>query len=57
MNTAQVRTEARIENKDDYLTIKIEPLTKVHLYSPVAGFEPTATSGTFTFSQLSPFLY
>ena len=40
MNTAQVRTEARIENKDDYLTIKIEPLTKVHLYSPVAGFEP-----------------
>ena len=40
MNTAEVRTEARIENKDDYLTIKIEPLTKVHLYSSLAGFEP-----------------
>ena len=40
MNTAEVRTEVRIENKDDYLTIKIEPLTKVHLYSSLAGFEP-----------------
>lgn len=40
MNSAEVRTEARIENKDDYLTIKIEPLTKVHLYSSLAGFEP-----------------
>ena len=40
MNTAEVRTEARIENKDDYLTINIEPLTKVHLYSSLAGFEP-----------------
>jgi putative ABC transport system permease protein len=40
MNTAQVRTETRIENRDDYLTIKIEPLTKVHLYSSLAGFEP-----------------
>jgi putative ABC transport system permease protein len=40
MNTGEVRTEARIENKDDYLTIKIEPLTKVHLYSSLAGFEP-----------------
>jgi len=40
MNTTDVRTEARIENKDDYLTIKIEPLTNVHLYSTLAGFEP-----------------
>ena len=40
MNTAEVRTEARIENKDDYLTIKMEPLTKVHLYSSLSGFEP-----------------
>jgi len=40
MNSTEVRTEARIENKDDYLTIKIEPLTKVHLYSSLAGFEP-----------------
>jgi len=40
MNSTEVRTEARIENKDDYLTIKIEPLTKFHLYSSLAGFEP-----------------
>jgi putative ABC transport system permease protein len=40
MNTAEVRTETRIENKDDYLAIKIEPLTRVHLYSSLAGFEP-----------------
>jgi putative ABC transport system permease protein len=40
MNTAEVRTETRIENKDDYLTINVEPLTKVHLYSSLAGFEP-----------------
>src|SRR5262249_49805323 len=40
MNSTEVRTEARIENKDDYLTIKLEPLTKVHLYSSLAGFEP-----------------
>jgi putative ABC transport system permease protein len=29
-----------MENKDDYLVIHIEPLTKVHLYSSLAGFEP-----------------
>jgi len=40
MNSAEVRTEARIDNKDDYLAIKLEPLTKVHLYSSLAGFEP-----------------
>lgn len=40
MNTTAVRNEAGIENKDDYITIKIEPLTKVHLYSSLAGFEP-----------------
>jgi hypothetical protein len=34
MNTAEVRTEARIENKDDYLTIKIEPLAKVPVFFP-----------------------
>jgi putative ABC transport system permease protein len=40
MRSPEVRAEARIENKDDYLTINIEPLTKVHLYSSLAGFEP-----------------
>jgi len=40
MRTPELRSEARIENKDDYLTIHIEPLTKVHLYSSLAGSEP-----------------
>jgi putative ABC transport system permease protein len=40
MNSHAVRTEARIESKDDYLTIHLEPLTRVHLYSSLAGFEP-----------------
>jgi putative ABC transport system permease protein len=40
MNTPALRTEVHIENKDDYLTIHLESLTKVHLYSALAGFEP-----------------
>ena len=40
MSTPQLRAEVRIENKDDYLAIHLEPLTKVHLYSSLAGFEP-----------------
>ncbi len=40
MRSSEVRAEARIENKDDYLTINLQPLTKVHLYSSLAGFEP-----------------
>ena len=40
MNSSQVRAEARIQNKDDYLAIHLEPLTSVHLYSTLAGFEP-----------------
>jgi len=40
MRTPELRSEARIETKDDYLTIHIEPLTKVHLYSSLAGSEP-----------------
>lgn len=40
MNSPAVRTETRMANKDDYLTIHLEPLTRVHLYSSLAGFEP-----------------
>src|SRR5436190_2824359 len=40
MRTSQVRSEVRIENKDDYLTFQLEPLTSVHLYSSLSGFEP-----------------
>ncbi|HEV8284615.1 MAG TPA: ABC transporter permease [Chitinophagaceae bacterium] len=40
MKTPEVRTEVRIQNKDDYLAIHLEPLTKVHLYSSLSGFEP-----------------
>src|SRR5215469_4196182 len=40
MNSEQVRSEASIQNKGDYIAIHLEPLTKVHLYSSLAGFEP-----------------
>ena len=40
MNSSQVRAEARIQNKDDYLAIRLEPLLSVHLHSTLAGFEP-----------------
>src|SRR5262249_7461964 len=40
MNTSEPRSAAGIENKDDYLTIHVEPLTRVHLYSSLSGFEP-----------------
>ncbi|HSU27697.1 MAG TPA: ABC transporter permease [Chitinophagaceae bacterium] len=39
MKTDDVRKEAKLEG-NDYLTFQIEPLTKVHLYSSIAGFEP-----------------
>ncbi len=39
MQTKDVRTEARLEG-NDYLTYRLEPLTRVHLYSKLAGFEP-----------------
>ncbi|HEY5465015.1 MAG TPA: ABC transporter permease [Hanamia sp.] len=45
MNTPQVRTEAGLEGKD-YLTYHLEPLTWIHLHSPLAGFEP---NGSITF--------
>ncbi len=39
MNTKTVRTEAGLEG-DDFLRYHLEPLIRVHLYSPLAGFEP-----------------
>lgn len=42
MKTPEVRKEARLEGSN-YLTYHLEPLTKVHLYSPLAGFEPNGS--------------
>jgi putative ABC transport system permease protein len=39
MNTELVRKEARLEGSN-YLKYHFEPLTKVHLYSSLDGFEP-----------------
>jgi putative ABC transport system permease protein len=45
MKTPEVRTDAGLQ-RADYLTYFIEPLTRVHLYSSLAGFEP---SGSITY--------
>jgi len=42
MKTPEVRKEARLEGSN-YLTYHLEPLTKVHLYSSLAGFEPNGS--------------
>ncbi len=42
MKTPAVRKEARLEGSN-YLTYHLEPLTKVHLYSSLAGFEPNGS--------------
>ncbi len=42
MKTSAVRTEAGLKGSD-YLTYHLEPLTKVHLYSSLAGFEPNGS--------------
>jgi putative ABC transport system permease protein len=42
MKTTQVRAEAGLEG-NDYLTYHLEPLTKVHLYSKLSGFEPNSS--------------
>lgn len=42
MNTPEVRREARLEG-NNYLRYKLEPLTKVHLHSSLAGFEPNGS--------------
>jgi len=39
MKSPQVRKQAQVTG-NDYLTYHLEPLKKVHLYSPLAGFEP-----------------
>ncbi len=42
MKTAEVRTDAGLQGSD-YLTYNFEPLTKVHLYSSLEGFEPNGS--------------
>jgi putative ABC transport system permease protein len=42
MKTSAVRTDAGLEG-NDYLTYHLEPLTKVHLYSSLEGFEPNGS--------------
>lgn len=42
MKTPEVRTDAGLEG-NDYLAYHLEPLTKVHLYSSLPGFEPNSS--------------
>lgn len=42
MQTPEVKKEAGLQGKD-YLTYHLEPLTKVHLYSSLPGFEPNGS--------------
>ena len=42
MQTPAVRAEAGLQGKD-YLTYHLEPLTRVHLYSSLAGSEPNGS--------------
>ena len=42
MKTPAVRTEAGLQG-NDYLTYNLEPLTRVHLYSSLEGFEPNGS--------------
>lgn len=42
MNTTEVRKEANLQGKD-YLAYHLEPLTTVHLYSSLPGFEPNGS--------------
>jgi len=42
MKTTAVREEARLDG-NNYLRYNLEPLTKVHLYSSLAGFEPNGS--------------
>jgi putative ABC transport system permease protein len=42
MKTSEVRADARLQG-NDYLAYHLEPLTKVHLYSSLAGFEPNGS--------------
>jgi putative ABC transport system permease protein len=42
MKTPEVRADAGLQGAD-YLTYSLEPLTRVHLYSSLAGFEPNGS--------------
>lgn len=42
MKTPAVKRDANLEGSD-YLTYNLEPLTKVHLYSSLGGFEPNGS--------------
>ncbi|MBL0183377.1 MAG: FtsX-like permease family protein [Chitinophagaceae bacterium] len=42
MKTTAVKEEARLDGSN-YLRYNLEPLTKVHLYSSLAGFEPNGS--------------
>lgn len=42
MKTSAVKNDAGVEG-NNYLTYHLEPLTKVHLYSSLAGFEPNGS--------------
>ncbi|MEP6682391.1 MAG: FtsX-like permease family protein, partial [Parafilimonas sp.] len=42
MKTSAVRTDAGLQG-NDYLTYHLEPLTTVHLYSSLEGFEPNGS--------------
>ncbi len=42
MNTPAVKNEAGLQG-NGYLAYHLEPLAKVHLYSPLAGFEPNGS--------------
>lgn len=48
MKTPAVRADAGVEG-NDYLAYHLEPLTRVHLYSSLAGFEP---NGSITYVYL-----
>src|ERR1041385_4207954 len=48
MKTPAVRADIGLQNAD-YLTYKLEPLTRIHLYSSLAGFEP---NGSITYIYL-----
>jgi len=48
MKSPEVRAEARLEG-NNYLTFHLEPLTRVHLYSTLSGFEP---NGSITYVYL-----
>jgi putative ABC transport system permease protein len=43
MKSAAMRKDAGVEGSSNYLSFHIEPLTRVHLYSALDGFEPNGS--------------